>query len=277
MFDDNFKLRYTTIPFAVYCGDYRKTPQPSDRIALHHQHSEVEILTVLDGDAVLYADNNTYNLTCGDVVVISPYMLHSYKIFAGKPFYHYCLCFDLSLLCDTDIIPKSDNDIIQIHTHIKHTDEISKKLSEYAANAYHACNNKNKGWELFAIGNMMLFFGILKSENKIKKAVKNDSDFCRRIIEFISNNYPHNITSADAAKALYISNSYFCRVFKENFGCCFQDYLAMYRIEKSKTLLKLTNKTISEISADTGFNSFSYYSKIFKKYNLCTPREYRKL
>lgn len=91
---------------------------------------------------------------------------------------------------------------------------------------------------------------------------------------YISENYSHNITLDDMAANLRISPFYLSRVFKKTTGKNFTDVLAEKRIEAAKLLLH-QKKSIKEVTYETGFNSQNYFSKIFKKYVGCSPREYR--
>ena len=54
------------------------------------------------------------------------------------------------------------------------------------------------------------------------------------------------------------------------------DFVNLYRLEKSKILLKNEDLSITEVALECGFNSGSYYAELFKKYNGCTPRNFRK-
>ena len=47
-------------------------------------------------------------------------------------------------------------------------------------------------------------------------------------------------------------------------------------LEKSKILLNNEDLSITEVALECGFNSGSYYAELFKKYNGCTPRNFRK-
>ena len=121
-----------------------------------------------------------------------------------------------------------------------------------------------------------MFFATLLEHGEIyHKSSPSNKSIYYQIIDYIAHNFTSNITSAHIANALHMNNSYFCRLFRKNFGYCFQNYLCMYRIEKSKPLLKYTEQSISEIAYSVGFNSFSYYSKKFKEFTSLTPREYR--
>jgi AraC-like DNA-binding protein len=55
------------------------------------------------------------------------------------------------------------------------------------------------------------------------------------------------------------------------------EYILYYRIQQSLYLLQSDDYSIMQIALKVGFNSSSYYSKLFKKYMKMTPREYKKL
>ena len=81
--------------------------------------------------------------------------------------------------------------------------------------------------------------------------------------------------SAAVADRLFMSHSYFCRRFRAAFGLRFMEYLAMYRIEKSKDLLLRTAHPVSEIALAVGFQSFSHFTKTFRIQVGEAPSAYR--
>ena len=274
MFRDEFKSRYTTIPFAVYHASYKHQKIES----ILHQHKEIEILTILDGNATFYIDSVAYNVEKGDLLIISPYSLHNAVIHSDTTFSHYCLCFDLDLIYDKKLSSELENGDLSITPFISHNNNFSKTLTQNIVNAYYSCEEKKLGWEFNAIGNISIFFGCLTENNLISspRVNKKNKNFCMQVIDYINKNYNENITSTEISSRLFMNNSYFCRLFKKNFGTCFQNYLNMYRLEKSTISLKNSDLSVSEISHKNGFNSISYYSKLFKKIYNCSPSEYRK-
>ena len=108
-------------------------------------------------------------------------------------------------------------------------------------------------------------------------SVTNNHSFIKGVIIFIQENYNKSITIDDIANNSNMSKGHFERKFKKHFKMTPFEYIIHYRITKSLELLVNTDKTISEISLDTGFNSFSYYSKCFKQIMNTTPRKYRQL
>lgn len=95
-----------------------------------------------------------------------------------------------------------------------------------------------------------------------------------RALSYIGMNYRNNIMLEHVAKELEISPYYLSRMLKKCTGKNFTDLLSEKRVEEAKKLLH-SNKSIKEITYEVGFNSQNYFTKIFKKYENCTPTEYR--
>ena len=96
------------------------------------------------------------------------------------------------------------------------------------------------------------------------------------ILDFVNNNYTENLTLKSLAQKFYINPIYLGRVFKKQTGTLFNEYLTTLRIEKSKELLKTTNKKVYEIAGEIGFNDPNYFIAKFLKTEGMTPSQYRK-
>lgn len=104
--------------------------------------------------------------------------------------------------------------------------------------------------------------------------VKN-KDVIFKSIDFISKNYMRKITLEDVAANVYLSPSYFSKVFKEEMGMNFNTYLNYVRIEMSKKLLSDPSVSMVDVSNLVGFEDQSYFSKVFKKMIGLSPKKYR--
>ena len=71
------------------------------------------------------------------------------------------------------------------------------------------------------------------------------------------------------------SASHFMRWFRQVTGTSFIRYLNQFRLEKAFLELKNTDKTVLEISHETGFDNLSNFNRLFKKQFQMTPRELR--
>lgn len=273
MLVENFQSKYTAVPVAGIFRDYKKHSHPCDREGIFHLHKEMEVLLVLEGEAQLHIDGASYTVSKGNLVILAPYTLHRYTLFADQDFKHYCLCFDLDVLYDKQLKNNIENHSVLPPRIIQD----GTRCAEFIKQTFIALHGKKPGWDLCVIGNLSLFFSVLKADGYLQE---NDHPVSQslylKIFNYISQNFKKDITSSELAGELGFHQSYFCRLFRKGFGESFQNYLCAYRIEKSKYMLRQSELSVSQIASDVGFSSFSYYSKKFKAYNGITPSEYRK-
>ena len=274
MFKDDFKFRYKGIPFAVYKAEsyYNET------VVLSHEHAEIEVITIVSGEADFYIGGNVHKGVKGDVIIIPPYNLHRIVIPSTVHTIYNCVCFDLKLIQDETVTKGFLTQTLNVPFLINDNLPYASSLYNYQVTAFNAYEEQKNGWELEVIGNLSLFFATLKSNDCFKKVnlQKDEKDFSKSVIDYINDNFKERITSQTIANHLFITNSYFCRKFKKTFKDTFSNYLNAFRLEKAKTLLTHTNKQISQIASDCGFESNSYFGKTFKEIYGVTPLNYRK-
>jgi two-component system response regulator YesN len=100
-------------------------------------------------------------------------------------------------------------------------------------------------------------------------------DVILKSIDYIRNNYMKKLTLDEVAASVYLSPSYFSKIFKEEMDMNFNTYLNHIRIQMSKKLLADTSISIVDISNIVGFEDQSYFSKVFKKITGQSPKKYR--
>lgn len=274
MFRDEFKERYTTIPFAIY----REYSDREAKTLIAHQHKEAELIAITEGSADFYVDTRHYRIEKGDVLIIPPFSIHRAKISHCELVSYNCICFSLDLIWDNDIKEGLAHHTLSVTNVVKKEDDCARSLQEWIERGCRVCEEGGAGWEMEAIGCMSLVFGCLKRQGYFSSnlQIKNKIEFAQKTMNYITDHYGEPITSTSAASALYMNNSYFCRKFKQAFGGCFSDYLLIYRLEKAKIYLSTTSDPITEISFRVGFGSCSYFSKAFKEHFGITPLAYRK-
>lgn len=96
-----------------------------------------------------------------------------------------------------------------------------------------------------------------------------------RVIEHIYKNFNREIFADDMAKIASMSTNHFHRFFKKRTEKTLTQYITDLRIGKACTLLSTSDRTISSISYDCGFNNLSNFNRHFLSCKGCTPREYR--
>ena len=67
-----------------------------------------------------------------------------------------------------------------------------------------------------------------------------------------------------------------CKIYKEQYGVSLNRYISEKRITEAKRLLRFSNMTMEQIGDKVGYEDGNYFSRVFKKLEGCSPREYRK-
>lgn len=95
------------------------------------------------------------------------------------------------------------------------------------------------------------------------------------VYEFIESNFQRPISLEEMALKANLSKAAFCRYFKKMTQLTFTEFLNQYRIEQAKRLLK-SDKNVTETCFECGFESLSYFNRIFKKVVGKNPIQYKK-
>lgn len=93
--------------------------------------------------------------------------------------------------------------------------------------------------------------------------------------DFINKNFSNEITLEDVSKEVNISPQYFSRLYKEETGENFIDYLTSVRMGKAREFIEEGCYSMKEICYMTGYGDPNYFSRIFKKVVGVTPTEYK--
>lgn len=92
---------------------------------------------------------------------------------------------------------------------------------------------------------------------------------------YILNNFRGDISLESAAKSVGLTSSYLSHLFTKELNMNFKEYVSNVRFEYVEKLLKYTNMTTVQISADSGFNDYPNFSRSFKKRFGTSPQKYR--
>ncbi len=101
-----------------------------------------------------------------------------------------------------------------------------------------------------------------------------DADFLK-VLDYIERHLSEEISLDDLARIVHFEKTYLITKFKEIWGLSPMKYVNTMRIERAKSLLRRSDKSITEIAYETGFGSIHYFSRYFKESVGITPNEYR--
>lgn len=97
----------------------------------------------------------------------------------------------------------------------------------------------------------------------------------REVADYLLNNLAMAESQEELASHFYVSKSYLCRIFKEVTGFTLNEYQNLARIRAARKLLATTKLPVTEIAAQVGFESITYFERVFKKHTNERPLQYR--
>ncbi len=112
-------------------------------------------------------------------------------------------------------------------------------------------------------------------QNVISKREERSGNILKTAMNYINDNFQKDISLDDVSRVVNISPYYFSKIFKEENGLNFIEYLTNVRIDKAKKLLEDSNLSIKEICLSCGYTDPNYFSRSFKKNVGVTPTEYK--
>ncbi|WP_338595280.1 helix-turn-helix domain-containing protein [Clostridium baratii] len=278
-FDYKENKQHGTFDFPIEF--YHVTPSHSRYNMPYHWHTECEIIRILEGEFILFIDEDKIVARKNDLLFIHGGIFHG-----GLPnnCIYECIVFDMKLLLkDNHACTK------QIYDIINHNKVIAPKLPSNIKDLNTCCTSlfesmrlKNIGYEFITQGSLYYLIGAIlenklymKNDNHTKKTKERFLQF-KNVITLIENEYQNPLTLEDLSRASGMSPKYFCRFFNEMSNKTPIEYLNYYRIEIACEKLLATELSITEIALNCGFNDVSYFIKTFKKYKGLTPKKYLK-
>ena len=143
--------------------------------------------------------------------------------------------------------------------------ELTAMLSEYSDGAM----------PLLASRLCHLLFLIAKSPNGYSDTPFSDRRI-GQIVRYINENYSEIDDIEQIAERFFISKYHLCRTFNKNLGLPLVSYLNTIKIRAAAELMRNEKLNLTEIATRSGFNSSSYFCKVFKAEKGVSPTVYRK-
>ena len=274
-------------PVNVYHVDLGHTHTHSIR---WHWHEEMEILVISNGCAKVATDDDEQVLLPGQGYILNQNVMHSIHSIENNPCTYYSLVFHPDFLFGHTNSSMRTNFLLPMQSF-----SILKTMLIEEQNAWHknmldlldkilSVNlTKCFGYEIITKGYLCQFWAALLNrlaQAKIPQTpnVSLNEQRVKQAMLYIRLHHAEPLTLDDIADSISVSKSECCRCFKRTIQMTPFEYLMKYRIfEASKQILndRDNQHSMADLALSVGFNSISYFNKLFKRYLNCTPTEYR--
>ena len=220
-----------------------------------HFHRNYELIYSVSGQCAVQVASENVTVKEGEFLMIPPYAIHAFSMEDGCKLWVCVFSADHigGLTSSTLHAPFKCQPDVQdfLNTHLVFAPAPDRLVAQACLYlVYHACEKAE------VIGSM-------------------DFDRIIQIANVISENLNRDITMAETATLLGFEYHYFSRLFHRLFSMNFRQYLNLYRTEYACTLLRTTQKEISDIALECGFQTLRSFNRAFKTVTGQTPSRYR--
>jgi AraC-like DNA-binding protein len=119
-------------------------------------------------------------------------------------------------------------------------------------------------------------YKLLSSARFVPSLNQSQADRVSRAIQFVNENFPHEINQTDVARKACMSPAAFSRFFKKKTNRTFSEFVNEVRIGEACRMLIEEDDDVTRIAYACGFNNLSNFNRRFRDLKRCTPRELRK-
>ena len=243
----------------------------NDNMYDSHYHEFYELYYLESGERYHLIEDRVYHITPGQFIFFKPYILHRSYGEKNVPFSRLLIYFRKNTLLSNELnaalqsltgayqLSPQDNSIFyQLMNHI---------LDEQA--------NQQPFHEeyLYSTLNTLLINFFRNNHERIKQMQKNR---VTDVITYINAHYAEKLTLEHLSHTFFISPYYLCRKFKTYTNATIVQYINAVRIIQAQKMLFSSQKNITEISNDVGFDSLTHFERVFKRITGSTPRAIRK-
>ncbi|MFY8019912.1 MAG: AraC family transcriptional regulator [Bacteroidia bacterium] len=245
-----------------------------------HYHPEYELTYIIKGSGYRIVGNSHEFFSEGDLVLLGSNLPHTWtsKAVAGESAEAIVIQFSKEFIssflelqefqairkmlesASRGIVFKANELLVQQLIQVTETKGIDRLLKLIAI--LEACSKKQKRFIT-----QHSFHSIVS-----KKSEKRMNQVC----VFIQNHFADKISLQTVAELIHMSESNFCKFFKKSTGKTYSDYLNEIRINEAARLLLQTEKNINQISYECGFETLSYFNRVFLSKKGVRPREWRR-
>ncbi len=259
-----------------------KMDPASDQI---HLHKNFELNYITAGSGRRIVGNHISSYTRGDLVLLGPNISHSWEVLEPDTDGHgECVVthfYENIISSDFFNIPELSevvNLLEEAGSGILFKGAKTKKVGDSLKKMVHM-KGLERYIELLKVFSLLLQFEereFLALPSSLPDNYQKDREKIDKIYEYVFQHVQDGINLTEASQIVHMEPSSFCRYFKKKTNQTFMDYVKNVRIGIAARLLAETDKQITQICYECGYNNLANFNHYFKKVMKKTPSEYRK-
>lgn len=288
-FQHNRFLLYENHPVSSHIWEIDPRSEGTDDwvpCCIQHNHAAVEIITLREGSMTAQLGDEEIPMHPGDTLFMNPFDIHTLRTArGGSPVIYQCINFELSFLTRSDL-PEVNSRLSELEQGKLRYRSLLPAGTPLASETEQLMRELHDSYEArqTVAGLLGVHAGLERLLSMLERAgltykpeqnrQSGQEAFSKELVQYVCTHYAEPVTTEDAAAAIHLNKSYFCRVFRKAFGQTFADYLNHYRISVAKTLSLREYHTLQALAEAVGYRDYDSFTRHFKRQTERTPGEY---
>lgn len=246
-----------------------------------HYENVYQLLLITNGRIRYRVGEKSYETGRGGVVVLNTLEEHDLEVLE-YPYERYLIRVQPDFFQNEVKYPEVIAAFIKRPPNFTHLLTVSEPIWNYLYDIVlemeREYNSKEKYWELYVGSDLRRMFIMIYRECSELMSIKGGHNVtvAYNIMNYINHHYTEDISVDKIASELRLNKNYIAHIFKKETGYSLIGYVIALRTNHAKLLLTKTDKNITQIAAECGYDDFTYFSRQFKKTTGLTPSAYRK-
>lgn len=245
----------------------------NDNMVKSHYHNYYELYFLESGERLQRLQDHLYQLRAGDILLFSPYIMHFSYGEKDVPFRRILLYFHRDAIDSPDLLNSLDSrngmyrptsqERTFLHQLLNQLLEEQSRPGPFQDGCMHALLN-------------LFLYQLIRVSPVPAAQNRKGQNRIGQIIQYIHSHYDEDLSLDQLSQRFYISPYHLCREFKQYTNSTLVQYINATRIMNAQRKFMETDKSITQISKETGFSNLTHFNRVFKSVTGMTPSGYRK-
>jgi len=241
-----------------------------------HFHLRAELFLQLSGKTSFEFPEEKMQVGPGEICIVPRGMPHKERVRAWRgPFFNLVFGYNRGqvIFHTADETPRGRPRYL-LRSHVQATPCLTALLDEAGELSQSQSETRSAGLR----GMMIAYFSLILAEMQGWTAPANPEPFKvtharQLVIEQLAN---PKLSVAQLASQIQCSADYLSQIFRKATGIALAGYINENRLLRARELLELSTLNIAEVSQAAGFHDASYFTRLFRRWQGMTPRDYRR-
>lgn len=234
-----------------------------------HLHNALELVLLTRGQTTVLCETGRITLEKGDLFVAFPGQIHGYENSQNTEGFVMIVPMLPYLEGFRGVLEHKKPTYPVLHKHQWQDTSLDTLLQMALFDKNHPDRKVMQGYIMTLTGKILALYP-LRERSMV------DAQGIQGLLLYINNHFREPLSRGDIAQAVGYNESYVSHIFKDTLRTTLTDYITALRLDEAKTLLRDTDRTVSDIAENLGFGSIRSFNRIFLRNTGMTPTAFRK-